>query len=82
MKEKMYYEQLGYDFDPPFYSSTSTPIITNYDCLASKTTDEMATTIASVIDCKICQETFGHLPCDGRSCTNVWRDWLKQEATP
>ena len=39
---KMYYEQLGYDFDPPFYSSTSVPVITNYDRVIRKTPEELA----------------------------------------
>lgn len=29
-KEKMYYEQLGYDFDPPFYREEDKPVVTNW----------------------------------------------------
>lgn len=30
-KEKMYYEELGYDFDPPFYRTEDKPVVTNAD---------------------------------------------------
>lgn len=29
MSKKMYYEQLGYDFDPPFYREEDKPVVTN-----------------------------------------------------
>lgn len=40
MKEKPIWEQPGYDFDPPYPAST--PVITNYDRLISKTPEELA----------------------------------------
>ena len=45
-KEKQIWEQPGYDFDPPYPAST--PVITNYDSLISKTPEEMANALASV----------------------------------
>lgn len=45
MKEKMYYEQLGYDFDPPFYAPTSKPIVTNYDRFKTMSIDELENTL-------------------------------------
>ena len=67
---KMYYEQLGYDFDPPFYSSTSVPIITNYDRVIRKTPEELVK----------------HLACQWKECKNMdadcekcLLDWLREE---
>ena len=67
---KMYYEQLGYDFDPPFYSSTSVPIITNYDRVNRKTPEELVK----------------HLACQWKECKNMdadcekcLLDWLREE---
>ena len=63
-KEKMYYEELGYDFDPPFYAPTSKPIVTNYDRIISKTPEELAEWLEDRLP----------LPSNG-----LWLDWLKQE---
>lgn len=72
MKEKKYYEELGYDLDPPFYASTSIPIVTNYDRLVSKTPEEMA----EYLYVKTCVDAFPQF-----ISINGWLDWLKQEAT-
>ena len=82
MKEKMYYEQLGYDFDPPFYSSASTPIITNYDCLISKTPEELAEFIAKVQRAGSygrAGAVFDYIDLAPDMVT-LWLDWLRQEA--
>lgn len=42
-KEKQIWERPGYDFDPPYPAST--PVITNYDRLISKTPEELAETL-------------------------------------
>lgn len=74
MKEKKPWEQLGYDFDPPFYASTSIPIVTNYDRLISKTPEQMAEFLTLIM----CGEE-PHVPF---LCATVdkWLNWLRQEA--
>lgn len=68
--EKMYYEQLGYDFDPPFYSSTSVPVITNYDRVIRKAPEELA----EWLSCNCTGDGYGNSAED-------WLDWLKQEVS-
>ena len=65
---KMYYEQMGYDFDPPFYSSTSVSIITNYDRVIRKTPEELA----KWLSCNCTGDGYGNSAED-------WLDWLRQE---
>lgn len=81
-KEKMYYEELGYDFDPPFYAPTSKPIVTNYDRIISKTPEELAEIMVSDCppnypksECREYEKNDGNL-----DCSKCWLDWLKQEA--
>lgn len=71
MKEKPIYEQLGYDPDPPFYASTSKPIVTNYDRIISKTPEELARWIWAV------QSEIKH---EDLFSTDGWYIWLMQEA--
>lgn len=85
MKEKPIYEQLGYDPDPPFYASTSIPIVTNYDRLISKTPEEMAEFHKNrgCPPIKVCPgtEQLRGIPIN-EVCQKCWLDWLKQEAQP
>lgn len=71
MKEKPIYEQLGYDPDPPFYASTSKPIVTNYDRIISKTPEELARWIWAVQS----EIKRGDLFSD-----DGWYIWLMQKA--
>lgn len=64
---KMYYEQLGYDFDPPSYSSTSVPVTTNYDRVIRKTPEELA----EWLSCNCTGDGYGNSAED-------WLDWLRQ----
>ena len=73
MKEKPIYEQLGYEPDPPFYSSTSTPIVTNYDTLIRKSPEELAAWISDhPVTTKYDENNPQH---------KAWLGWLQREAT-
>ena len=63
-KEKMYYEEVGYDFDPPFYRTEDKPVVTNGDKIRSMTDEELAAWLEDRLQ----------LPSNG-----LWLDWLKQE---
>ena len=63
-KEKMYYEEVGYDFDPPFYRAEDKPVVTNGDKIRSMTDEELAAWLEDRLQ----------LPSNG-----LWLDWLKQE---
>lgn len=76
-KEKQIWEQPGYDFDPPYPAST--PVITNYDRLISKTPEELAKIMVGD-----CPPNYPHGDCreyekyDGNlDCCKCWLDWLK-----
>lgn len=84
-KEKQIWEQPGYDFDPPY--PTSTPVITNYDFLISKTPEELAEWILR--EPSIMHPLIGHYTfcppgiggdCPTRPCKQCWLNWLKSPA--
>lgn len=77
---KMYYEQMGYEFDPPFYSLTSVPVITNYDRVIRKTPEKLATYLNNMQGVAYING-FDNEPI--RLYPNnygAWLDWLRQEA--
>lgn len=84
MKEKPIYEQLGYDPDPPF--STSTPVRTNYDEFRAMSIEELAKWIFENIACPRCEAIHnGHRPCLeilSISCEGHWLAWLQRQVTP
>lgn len=76
-KEKMYYEQLGYDFDPPFYAPTSKTIVTNYDRLVSKSPEDLAAYYFTEFFKKV---PYCHENCPAHDdCQMCLLEWLKEE---
>lgn len=80
-KERMYYEELGYDFDPPFYRAKDKHVATNADRIRAMTDEELVEFFCDMIqDCGC-----NNVPCQKfcatkKTCEQAWLDWLKQEA--
>lgn len=81
-KEKMYYEELGYDFDPPFYRAKDKPVVTNADKIRSMTDEELAKFFADYVSCHDCPIPYCKVrfTMERLGCQANWLDWLKQEA--
>lgn len=79
-KEKQIWEQPGYDFDPPYPAST--PVITNYDRLISKTPEELAEFICKTImaGVKLVFPGSFYSKADIVELNNDWLSWLKSPA--
>jgi len=78
-KEKQIWEQPGYEFDPPYPAST--PVITNYDRIISKTPEELAEWILRdpfIGYFAVCPPgTKDGDDCPASPCEQCWLDWLK-----
>lgn len=84
-KEKQIWEQPGYDFDPPYPAST--PVITNYDRLISKTPEELAEWLADILNhCEnkkpeeLCRMSCPLYKCCNDQPADNIEDWLKSPA--
>jgi len=78
-QEKQILEQPGYDFGPPYPAST--PVITNYDRLISKTPEELAEAIYSVVDsCPRGKRPEFTCVANAYDCCACWLSWLKSPA--
>lgn len=79
-KEKMYYEQLGYDPDPPFYAPISKPIVTNYDRIISKTPEELAEWLYIMRSRLTCIPDIQIEKCAKKTdCKKCYLEWVKME---
>lgn len=57
--------------------------MTNYDCIISKTPEELAMWIAEIAECHECEEMHGFRMCDAapdKTCEDCWAGWLRHEA--
>ena len=74
-KEKQIWERPGYDFDPPYPAST--PVITNYDRLISKSPEELAEKWLDLIACTDCPVDKSECDMAWNKCSKAALDWLK-----
>lgn len=80
-KEKQIWEQPGYDFDPPYPAST--PVITNYDLIISKTPEKLAGWLCQTQyrEGDFCPPKHGLRYCQmADGCRVCWLSWLESPA--
>lgn len=85
MSKKMYYEQLGYDFDPPFYREEDKPVVTNADRIRAMSDEELAAWLERIRLCcstDLCGRNcpFAEVCYSSAEAPKETLDWLKQEA--
>lgn len=80
-KEKMYYEQLGYDFDPPFYRAEDKPIATNGDRIRARSDEELAEWLYKMRERLTCIPDIQIEKCAKETdCKKCYLEWIRKEA--